>query len=303
MIRKRKYILLLLGFFIIGYFSSIMISLDTYAENKDRKPVGVYAIRDFPYKNNSVAKKSLDKMKNMDNFVYVEHEIKMLSNKNTYKQVNNSSDYIYYGKIKKGHPDGYGVILEKHYDYYIVKEMGKFKKGGLNGYGYQFELGTIYPLTGHGEDSLFLSYEGEFKNGIYNGKGVSYICLNSTEEQATEYENYLDSADEYAYLAENNEQIMLQFPVSVSLKMYEGKYKKGLRNGKGISYGYDGLVEYEGNYKNGKKSGKGKEYYEGTTALRYKGSYKNDLYHGKGKLYMENGELKYKVKFKKGNYE
>ena len=300
--RKRRHLLLLLGI-IIGCFSGIMVTLNTYAENKEKKPVGTYAVQDYPYKSDSVAKKSLDKMKNMDNFVYVEHEVKMLSNKNTYKQVNNSSDYIYYGKIKKGRPDGYGVILEKHHDYYIVKEMGKFKKGGLNGYGYQFELGTIYPFSGRDTDSLFLSYEGEFKNGIYNGKGISYICSNSTDNQIAEYEKYLDLADEYGYVAENDEQIMFQFPVSVSLKIYEGKFKKGLKNGKGTSYGYDGLVEYEGNYKNGKKSGKGQEYYEGTTTLRYKGSYKNDLYHGNGKLYMENGELKHKGKFKKGNYE
>lgn len=303
MLYKSKSILLLVEIIIISLFISRIFVLNIYAESENTEPVGVYGVQDFPYKKSSSAKKCLDKMKDIDNFVYVEEEFHMLSNKVTFKQANNPSQYIYYGKIKKGHPDGYGVILKEHYGYYIVDQMGKFKNGGLNGYGYQFKLGAVCFINSEGEDSLFLSYEGEFKNGVYNGSGISYVYSNTLDSQILEYEKYLRLVDGNTYKTVSGKEIMLQFLVSVSKKMYEGKYKKGLRNGKGISYGYSGLVEYKGNYKNGKKNGRGKEYYEGTTTLKYEGSYKNDLYHGKGKLYMENGDLKYKGKFKKGNYE
>lgn len=301
---KRAYIAQTMILGAIVWISCFIFAINVNAETEIEKPVGVYSVKDFPYRSDSAAKKSLDQMEKMDDFVYVEKKTYLLSNKETFKQTSDQTEYIYYGKIKKGYPDGYGIILKKYNGYYIANQMGEFKKGGLNGYGYQFEVGTVRSALSEyqGGDSLFLSYEGDFKNGIENGKGISYAYSTMLDDQVKEYEKYINSVDADSYITEDYEEILLQYPISMSYKLYEGNYKKGLWNGKGTTY-IQGYVDYEGNFKNDKKSGKGKEYYEGTTQLRYEGSYKNGLYHGKGKLYKENGELKYNGKFKKGNYD
>lgn len=303
LVKKKRYIIQTVVLGIVAWISCFIFAININAKTEIEEPIGVYSVQDFPYKSDSVAKESLDKMKEMDNFVYVKKVVHLASSA-SFKQTSDQTEYIYYGKLKKGYPDGCGVILEKNKGYYIVRQMGEFKKGRLNGYGYQFKVGTIYSNLSQyqGGDSLFLSYEGNFQNGVPNGKGTSYAHSNSLDDQVIEYEEYINSADGDSYVTEDYEEILLQYPIALSYKLYEGDYKKGLYSGKGTIY-FQGFKDYEGEFKNDKKNGKGKEYYEGTTILRYEGSYKNNLYHGKGKLYNENGELKYKGTFKKGNYD
>ena len=66
--------------------------------------------------------------------------------------------------------------------------------------------------------------------------------------------------------------------------IFEGKYLKGEKNGKGKEYDKKGIKIFEGKYLKGKRNGKGKEYnYEG--ALKFEGGYLNGKRNGKGKEY------------------
>ena len=68
----------------------------------------------------------------------------------------------------------------------------------------------------------YLEYEGEFKDGIKNGKGKEYNILNQL--------------------------------------VYEGEYLNGKKHGKGKEYDTFGNIKYEREYFNGERHGKGKEY-------------------------------------------
>ena len=66
--------------------------------------------------------------------------------------------------------------------------------------------------------------------------------------------------------------------------IFEGKFFKGKRHGKGKEYDYKGKLIFEGEYINGKRNGRGKEYsifYK----LFFEGEYLNGQRDGKGKEY------------------
>ena len=65
-------------------------------------------------------------------------------------------------------------------------------------------------------------FEGEYLNGLKNGKGKEY--------------------DKHGKLE------------------FEGEYLNGLKNGKGKEYDKYGLLKFEGEYINGRRKGQGKEY-------------------------------------------
>ena len=71
-----------------------------------------------------------------------------------------------------------------------------------------------------------------------------------------------------------------EYNISNGELIFEGEYKNGKRNGKGIKYYNDELI-FEGKYKNGKRNGKGKEYYN--DELIFEGEYINGKrWNGKG---------------------
>ena len=104
-------------------------------------------------------------------------------------------------------------------------------------------------------------YEGEFKNGIIEGKGILY---------------YIDGS------------------------RYEGNIKKSFREGNGIMYNNKGLKEYEGYWKNDEKEGKGIEYFNNIN--RYEGEFKNGERVGKGKLFIDD-DCVFEVENKNGGTE
>jgi len=127
---------------------------------------------------------------------------------------------IFEAEIQKGI-----IIYSKLYDKNNILE---FK----NGNGYTREYGLIqvtYLLE-------YLEFEGEFIDGIKNGKGK-----------------------EYSYFGD--------------LK-YEGEYFNGKRHGKGKEYNNFGDLKYEGEYFNGERHGKGKEYNNFGTLI-FEGEYIN----------------------------
>jgi len=109
-----------------------------------------------------------------------------------------------------------------------------------------------------------LIYDGQYLNGIWNGKGK-------------EYNNY-------------------------GFWIFEGEFLNGERwNGKGVECTYDNFLEFEGEYLNGLRNGKGKEYYFYQGDLKFEGEYLNGERNGKGKEYNEyDGELIFEGEYKNG---
>ena len=290
--KRVAYIALVL--MLICCFTAIACSRQT----DKKESVGVYHISEFPYTKDSEMKKALKQMDKPENYVYVKNAGKIFTNDLVYKQTTEKTDYIYYGEIKKGAPDGYGIIFQYNggFGWYMPDLAGNFKNGAIDGYGYDFSVGSVGNRYG-----VFLTYEGQFKDGVYSGKGKDYLISNFEEEQNELFEQYFQTHTVTPYLEEYDKTVYLDFPISASAMEYEGEYQNGVPHGKGVSCIGD-TVLYEGEYKNGKKDGKGTEYYK-DGKVKYTGTYKNDMYDGKGTLYNEDGSVKHKGKFKKGLYE
>ena len=140
-----------------------------------------------------------------------------------------------------------GDTTERHY----LKFKCEYKNGK--------EEGEEYILNEYGGGLIF---EGEYSNGIKNGKGKEY---------------------------------------SHGDIIFEGEYLNGRRNGKGKEFS-DGKIKFEGEYLNGRRNGQGKEYsdgkikFEGEYSNGYRWNGKKKKYNLKGELECEveyvNGEKK-----------
>ena len=148
-------------------------------------------------------------------------------------------------------------------------------------------------------------YEGGFKNGLKEGKGVEYYS------NGERFEGYFRNGlreGKGKYIWKNGDK-------------YEGDFKKGKREGNGIMYykngsRYEGEFKngkpegkgiynwnegrYEGDFKNGKREGKGKIDYKNGNI--YEGDFKNDIPEGKGKFFSNNG-YRYEGDYKNGQPE
>ena len=96
----------------------------------------------------------------------------------------------------------------------------------------------------------------------------------------------------------------LQKIIGVDIEDYkkiEGKYKTGLKNGKGKEYLLNTkILIFEGEYLNGKRKGKGKEYYNNGN-LKFEGEYLNDkIWNGKVEEYGNFGLLIFKGEYLNG---
>ena len=146
----------------------------------------------------------------------------------------NTSVGNYLGEMKKGLPNGFGVLQNEG-----VVTIGYFKKGNLATgpfSKYQITNECLLPLlsgtskkgkvTGVAKEYLNgqLIYDGSFTRGERNGVGQEYDSGNL---------------------------------------VYSGEWKNGKRNGDGIQYKTNGLIEYQGEWKNGKYHGRGKLYQDG----------------------------------------
>ncbi len=113
----------------------------------------------------------------------------------------------------------------------------------------------------------FIIYEGEYENGLKNGKGIEYKKFDSDEE----------------YLR-----------LDLQKAFYEGEFLDGKKNGKGKEYSVYGDLEFEGEYLNGERwNGKGKEY------ENYKVIFEGEYLNGErweGKYYQFTDSTKTEVK-------
>ena len=292
----------------------------------------LFSLPDYPYQNKRKANKVMKIYKkamkaDIEDFVYLEEVSKggfFTESKIHYKKTINEEKavYRYYGKLnKKNEPDGTGILLEVFnnnlYDLedinppkfmVAVYYIGGFKNGFKNGYGIEYS-------NRYEEHEFVLKYEGNFKKGKYNGKGTAYLGVDRRVDLAVRNEllsllnNALmsDSTDNkfFPYIKGNK---LITYPVLLTNKYYDGKFKEGSYNGKGKIYEHEwddvSLVEYDyirynGKFKNGKYEGKGTLYFDKEIA-EYKGAFKNGKYHGKGILYDRKGNVLHKGKFKNG---
>lgn len=192
---------------------------------------------------------------------------------------------IYNGMFKDGKRDGKGKLYENGSLVYD----GEFKEGKWVGPGKNYISGElVYDGTFNNEQyakgkqyafnvinhTRKLVYDGEFKDGKWNGLGIHYVF--DTNKNVSRFEGtYIDfkrngqGKDFY-----NN---ILQF---------EGEFKDGKKNGIGSAYYYNNNRKFVGEYKDGKKNGNGKEYLlnvpENSKNNHYvsDGNYKNDMKNG-----------------------
>jgi len=225
-----------------------------------------------------------------------------------YKQTLGSGEYVYYGAIKDGKPNGLGMIFANttyerealvNASVFIPKYSGNFKAGKYDGYGMEFRAWGILQ-------------EGEYKNGKISGEVIAYHSLFESTYLAMQ-----SDLDKYWHSFDTNE-IVMEFPVLEPSVEAEGKCKNEKINDKKAKLYFStyrveggsvfrrstdalyGTLYYEGGVSNGNFDGKGKQYYE-SGELHYEGEFKKGKYNGKGTLYNEDGTVKYQGKFKAGD--
>jgi hypothetical protein len=207
----------------------------------------------------------------------------------------------YTGYWKNGQFNGKGLYKFKDGSYWD----GEFNNGFFDGYGTHFDSSdstfTIcYWEKGRINDGKVvikkgnqIYYDGEMKDGRYNGPGI----LN--DEDGDKYEGNFkdglpDGIGKYEYADGSNYEGNFKEGRPDGLGKYEyadgGKYEGNFKNGDwdGIGKLYTASGDmYDGQFRNGKFEGYGKYFY--ADGNRYEGEFKNMLFNGKGILYYKDG--------------
>ena len=149
------------------------------------------------------------------------------------------------------------------------------------------ELKKLQPLTQEIFDLNVIemygnTYIGEADYGIRYGRGA-YIF----GKEGTTYIGYWDKGMQFVKGK--------VFDRSNRL-IFEGEYKNGLRDGKGV-YNYQGGEKYEGMFAKGLKDGKG--IFTWNDGLKWDGNFKKDNLEGEGTFF--DGKETFKATFKDGN--
>ena len=148
------------------------------------------------------------------------------------------------------------------------------------------ELNKLNPLDNEKLDLI----EIETDNNIYIGE-ADYVIRNGRGgmifgKEGTYYVGYWDNGRQSnrgkVFDSKNN-------------LLYDGEYKKGLKEGIGVYY-YPSGEKYEGKFVNGVKDGKGIFYWK--DGSKWEGYFKNDEMNGEGIFY--NGDESYGVVYKNG---
>ena len=125
-------------------------------------------------------------------------------------------------------------------------------------------------------------YIGEFKSGMWNGKGI--YKSNDGSKFEGEYKEGMRNGKGIYNWANGDK--------------FEGEYKNNKRNGKGTFSSRDGSSGYVGEYKNGERNGYGVE--KRSDGAKYDGPWKDGNPHGKGVMTSPAG-LKLTVIYDNGN--
>ena len=154
-----------------------------------------------------------------------------------------------------------------------------------------------------------IKYEGEYVNGIKEGKGKEYLgdklLFEGEFSQGKRWNGKIKEYDSNGVLLFDGEYkegeksgVAKEYKLDGELK-FEGVYKQGKRwNGNGIEY-YGGKIVFEGIYNEGKKwDGKGKEY-DHNDKLTFEGEYKEGIKFGKEYEYKGNLMIEYECNVEK----
>lgn len=288
----------------------------------------VYEYADEAYKFYDDYKKIINAFKPYEGevakekLVFLEKDEAIFSDDFTWKIKQGLGKYAYIGQYSDGKPNGVGMVIYVYNGTYSLIYFGNFKDGKYDGYGREYfisknpgsnfykeyaPLGVGYePKTT--EDLYkygnFLIYEGNFKDGKYNGKGNSFRYSNLKEITTSSgissldgdlsvfsgiFEDGKENGSFVVYKEENNKGYLLS-----KLIMEDGK-----GNGKVTSYFSNGNILYDGNMENDQRSGEGKAYNK-DGQLIYDGEWYENQYNGNGKLYDNNGNLIYDGQWKNG---
>ena len=256
------------------------------------------------------------------------------------------NDLVFEGEYSNGQRNGKGK--EYDYDYYEGNKLifeGEYKNGMKNGKGKEYYLkgkikfegeylnnkrwnGIMYDLKNNdiayklenGKGFIkdyksynysYLIYEGEYLNGMKNGKGKIFVDEKLKFEG--EFKNDIkwngigyDEKNQIIYELKEGKGIIKKFcdlyeldenldnniriNIDVGNLKLEGEYYFGELNGKEKVYDKYGILRLEGEFQNGQLNGPVKEYYD-NNQLKFEGEY---LYNYKlrGKEYI-NGRLEF----------
>lgn len=167
--------------------------------------------------------------------------------------------YTYSGSFAGGMPNGYGTMTLMH-DY--VNSDGPKS------------------LTRNNETG-WLAYEGDFVNGLRNGKGKLF------DKNKLVYEG--------DFVKGRREGLGKAYSPGSS-SVYEGAFQNDLKNGFGRIFNNASASHtllFEGSFRGDRKNGQGKLYYAESGNLQYEGSFKDDLKDGFGKLFYADGVTPY----------
>lgn len=148
-------------------------------------------------------------------------------------------------------------------------------------------------------------YEGEFKNGLFNGKGI--LTWSNAACYKGEFKNGLmDGKGNYVgsdgskYEGDYKDGILDGKGILVFANgdRYEGEFKNGLFNGRGVSFNANG-DKYEGEFINGRFDGKG--VFNNKAGVKYEGNFKDGYFEGSGILIYSSGD-KYTGEFKANEF-
>ncbi len=197
----------------------------------------------------------------------LEYQMKLLTHK--HKQ----NDTVKNGKIK-----------EKNKIYNEVNNLiyeGGIKNGKRNGRGIEYSS-----ITG------LKKYEGEFKDGYYDGEGTMYN--DSPVNQNMVYKAFfkkgviVSKIENYGYNTDGDRYIQESFTFCVDKQYSIGEH-----------FSEDGKLRRETNYKDGKKEGKETTYHSNGNKSG-ECNYKNDKREGKYINYVPNGEISSENNFVNG---
>ena len=203
----------------------------------------------------------------------------------------------YEGGYKSGKRNGKGKE-EEDWDKFFEGDFLNGKK--WNGIGSKYGEKVNYELkNGQGIVKEYnhlghLIYEGEYLNGLKNGKGKEYnhkvLCFEGEYLNGEKWNGKIYYDNSYSELR-GGKGFIKEFNSYTDI-LFEGEYLNGKRNGRGKEYKYGRLI-YEGEYLKGQRNGKGKEYKD--DKLIFEGEY---LYGEriKGKIYI-NGILEFEGEY------
>jgi hypothetical protein len=176
---------------------------------------------------------------------------------------------MYEGRLEKGMLQNEGTLYDENG---LMTYQGNFMNGLPNGKGKAYEAGVLV-------------YVGSFADGVYEGTGELYKDGNLVYKGAFSQGLFEGIGELY----ENGELV------------YKGAFSGGAPNGIGTAY-ENGVKVYEGSMLNGQYSGQGTLFYP-SGRRAYVGSFAAGLQDGEGTAYRDDGGICYKGSFAEGLYE